>query len=313
MMRVAITGVSSYSGACIARAFAQAGYRTTGILSASRTSYGGRKRLRLESLEEFGVTLAAELPAQGGKMSAWLRRQKFELWVHHHHPMEQFRSQDYDVAAASKVALDPLLDLASAWTDAHVSAVLYSGTYFEPGEGGQSAQASGTPYARLKAQVAERLFELAEERGISRGKIVIPSPIGALENEDRLTPQLLLAALRGEPFLIRSPNSVFDNIPGEALATVYVEAAAKLLSSEEPTERIDRPSGSVVTAAEWAAWVDEHIAQRLGKKLLFRVPEPSERPAATSFQNPESERIAVDWRAVGAAYAQDFHHYYPFL
>lgn len=296
---------------CIAEAFARKGHAVTGVAQSRLSAYGGRKRLRMERAARAGVTLKGGLGAESGALAEWVRTEHVDVWVHHHHPMSRFRANDYDVESASGAALTPLPELFRALEAAQVRLVVQSGTYFEPGEGGQAPGAPSTPYAELKRTVSNNLIHLAHEHGFGICKIVIPTPGGALENEDRLTPQLLLAGLRDEPFTIAAPDSVFDTIPGEALAEIYVRAAEEWL--ELPVAAtVLRPSGWIVSAGEWAAWVHERILTPLGRRGELVLNRTSLAPRVR-FRNPESEKIPVDWPRFAASYVRDWELNYPFL
>lgn len=312
VVKVAVSGGSSYSGMCIARAFARAGWETLALLSSEASTYAGRKRLRIERLVAEGVTLVPSVGVEGGRMASWLGSQKLDVWVHHHHPMENFRSLSYDVEGASGLALGSLPELAAAWRIAGVSVVLYSGTYFECGEGGRSSAEPTTPYALLKGQTAESVFEAASQERIKVGKIVISSPTGALENEDRFTPGLLLSAIDGREFVLRSPDSVFDNIPGETLADAYVRLAADLLVGASASGVVLRPSGRNTSAAEWANWVSQNIAWPLGLVPRVVLPEPTKQAPPTCFHNPASERLDIDWTTFAEQYVAEWRRFYPF-
>lgn len=310
-MKVLVTGVSSYTGMCIAETFAREGASVTGTLTQAPDDYQGRKRKRLERATRAGVVLVPHLSAEGGELSAFAARQKADVWVHHHHPMEAFRSPAYDVSRAREVSLWPLRALADAWQHQGVRAVLLSGTYFEPGEGGQTHDETVTPYAHLKAEVGTEVFRLCRERGLPAHKVIITTPIGALENEDRLTPQMLIAATESRAFLLRSSASIFDVLPGEILAKAYVSAANEALRDPSPTWRVHRPSGWITTAGEWGAWVERYLARPLGLELKFELAEPQTKP--TAFRNPPDERVEVPWKQVAQAYVEEWKSCYPFL
>lgn len=312
-MRVVVTGASSYSGMCIAREFARRGHATEGLLAGSLESYRGRKRVRIEILRADGVELHGGVRAEDGQMAAWASTQEIDLWVHHHHPMENFRSPSYDVDDAARVAIRPLAELAVAWRMAKVRGVLCSGTYFEPGEGGRDPEEPATPYARLKNDMSSLLREEAHRQEIGVTKIVIPSPTGALENEDRLTPQLILAALGGKPFSVRSPNSIFDHIDGEILARVYADAGQDLLDHGERGLTL-RPSGWTVSTREWVEWARENIIRKLDLELEISVPPLEAQSPPTRFSNPSEEKVpSQDREEFAERYVREWRQYYPFF
>jgi nucleoside-diphosphate-sugar epimerase len=307
-MKVAISGATSYTGACIAEAFGTHGHVTTALCQAELTAYSGVKRLRLERIVRAGVELVCGLRAEDGSIADFLGSRRFDVWVHHHHAMERFRAPDYDVARARAVGIEPLDDIVDALARSGGRAVLLSGTYFEPGEGGRPSDAPSTPYAESKRELSEALAARTANAGLSFAKIVIPAPTGALENADRLTPQLITTAEKRVPFPLRSPASVMDMIPGEALAEVYVRAAREALDYALAAPRIYRPSGRVVTALDWAETVRSELLRPLSLAfaLELAIPELSEQAPPVTFRNSASEALAIDWPAFFTRYAREW-------
>lgn len=302
MARIIVTGVSSYTGACIAAALSGRGFGVVGLCRRGAAAYAGRTARRLALARSSGVELVFDVDAS--RFPEWMTQQHADVWVHHHHPMENFRSEQYDVRSAESAVLDSVPELVMALAGRGVGLVVYSSTYFEAGEGGQAPDARVTPYAALKARVHEALALATAHAGLELSRVVIPAPTGALENIDRLTPQLLLAGERRTPFVLRSPDSVMDLVPGEGLAASYVELIERGLAGEGGCTV--RPSGLVTTAAEWAAQVDERLARRLGLRLDVEVPPPAERGPAVRFENPSAERRAFDWETFFARYAAEW-------
>lgn len=311
-VRAAISGGTSYTAACIAEAFARRGHDVVALCRAEVGSYSGLRRLRLARMQAAGVTIHGGLPAESGAMADWVARAQLDVWIHHHHPMEEFRSPSYDRVHSSAQALEPLDGIFHALRTARAHAVLLSGTYFEPGEGGRPENAPCTPYAASKAELSRAVSARAAESGLSLAKIVIAAPIGALENEDRLTPQLIVAAERRTPFVVRAPDSIMDMIPGETLAEVYVEAALERLEAKDATPRVWRPSGSVVTAGEWTDRVRATILRHLGLDRALDVVVPDARQPPVRFENPSSERRPIDWDACFERYAREWKETQPF-
>jgi UDP-glucose 4-epimerase len=309
-VRAVISGGTSYTAACIAQAFARHGHDVVALCRGELGAYSGLRRLRLERMRTAGVTIHGGLDAENGAMAGWLALRRLDVWIHHHHPMEDFRAPTYDTVRARAVALDPLDGIFGALGAAGAKAVLLSGTYFEPGEGGRPASAPATPYAALKGELSAAVAARAAAAGLAFGKVVIGAPTGALENEDRLTPQLIRAAERRVPFALRAPESVMDMIPGETLAEIYVEAARERLDACSREPRVWRPSGWVVTARAWADRVRATVLRALGLELL--VPDPPNRQPPASFQNPANERVPIDWEACLDRYAREWKETQPF-
>ena len=302
MARVVVTGVSSYTGACIAAALSGRGHHVVGLCRQDAQAYAGLSARRLALARAAGVELVFEVEA--ARFPEWVLAQRMDAWVHHHHPMENFRSDRYDTRAAEVAVLESLPALMSALAARDVGLVVYSSTYFEAGEGGQAPEVQVTAYAALKARVYQALCAQCEERDLKLSRVVIPAPTGALENLDRLTPQLLLAAERETPFVLRSPDSVMDLVPGEVLADSYVELIELGLGGSAGCTL--RPSGMVVGTGAWAKRVDEQLVRRLGHHLDLQIPPPADRAPAVHFENPKAERKVIDWDAFFERYAREW-------
>src|SRR4051812_46069365 len=104
---VALSGASSFTGLCIARELHGQGWSTHALYSSARETYVGLRAARLAALDGR-AELAFGIRAEDGGMEAWIRRHRPEIWVHHHHWMEEFRSPSYDRARSDQVGLAPL-------------------------------------------------------------------------------------------------------------------------------------------------------------------------------------------------------------
>ena len=295
---VAISGASSFTALWIARALRANGWHVHALCHRHEDAYAGLRALRIGLLRECSE-VHFDLCAEDGGLARWVRRHRPDVWIHHHHWMEAFRSSDYDSARAREVGLDPLPELVAALAHERVAGVIYSGTFFEPGEGGNPPATPATPYARSKQEVWEALASQAGATGLGVSKIVIPNPIGPLENEDRLVPSLVRSSLQGAPFALGAPDSVSDYLPVDVLARVYVTTARELLAGRA---LIRRPSGLIATARDWTQTVARDLIKtRLG---LDPCPLTEASGPASSFRNPDTERESIDWERVWDDYAR---------
>ena len=296
---VAISGASSFTALWIARALQANGWRVHALCHRRRDAYTGVRALRIGLLREWSE-VHFDLRAEDGGLARWVRRHRPAVWIHHHHWMEAFRSPAYDVGQAKKVGLDPLPELVTALAHERAAGIVHSGTFFEPGEGGNPPATPSTPYARSKREVWEALAQQAGAAGLRASKVVIPNPIGPLENEDRLVPSLVRSSLQGMRFTLGAPDSVSDYLPVNVLAGVYVTTARELLAGRA---QIRRPSGLLATARDWA----HAVARDLIERRLGLEPCPlmeADEGRAASFRNPDSEREAIDWDSVWDDYAR---------
>lgn len=298
---VAVSGATSFTGAAIACAFAARGWRVAALCPRRADEYTGLRAIRLALMQGASeICVHHEIRAEDGGMVTWVREHRPTIWINHHHHMENFRSADYDTEKADRVGILPLEELTVALVESGAKGIVHSGTFFEPGEGGTSAERA-TAYGRSKQRVWEALRECAAARGLSLSKVVIPNPIGPFENADRVVPILIRAALAGEAFSIRAPEAVSDYLPGTALAERYVEVAERLLGGEA---MLARPSGMIINLARWAEVISrELIAERLKLRAPQLVVAPSGEP--TDYRNPVNEQMRIDWNSVWDHYADE--------
>lgn len=303
MKTVAITGASSFTGLWICQAFQAQGWKTHALLSLSgEKDYLGLKGMRVKSLKQ-DVPVYFGVRAENNSMVQWINQHKPSIWVHHHHWMENFRSPSYDSARALQIGLEPLSELVKTLSQSGCQGIIYSGTFFEPEEGGSDRKGAPTPYAISKKVIWEHFHELATAYQIPISKIVIPDPVGPFENSDRMIPQLLKSSQNNSTFLLRSPNSAGDHIPVKILSESYVKCAEKLLLKEA---LIYRPSGWTVSNLDWVSVVNhELIVKRLGlPHCQIAFPSAKDKPVPLVFMsNQEGDLQTPDWRQFWDEYA----------
>jgi len=301
---VAVSAASSFTGLWIARAFEAAGWRVHALLTRPADAYTGltaQRVARLPASETVGT-------AESGALAAWIRANRPTIWVHHHHFMEAFRAPNYDGTRADAVGLAPLPGLLDALRESGCAGIVHSGTFFEPGEAGNipDGKRRATPYGESKLRVWEALAKAAPARCLRLAKMVIPNPIGPLENADRLIPVMIAKTRAGEPLEIRRPDAVSDYLPADTLGRRYVAAAERLLAGE--TGFALRPSGMVADVPTFVDTVQrELIVKRLGIPAVPPriVPAADDGTAFVSFRNPAAEAEIVDWPAFWDWYARE--------
>ena len=301
MTSVCITGVTSFTGCWIARHFAEHGWTTFGFCSKPQGRYEGLQQKRLSMIEN-SVEIHFSLPAEGDALKDWIQHHKPDCWIHHHHYMSNYRSNDYDWNEFERTCLLPLEGLVAELATNGCRGIIYSGTFFEPSEGG-SDRPTPTLYGQSKWVVWQKLQHLCHERKLLLSKVVIPDPVGPLENQDRLIPTLIDKARRGELFELRQPMAIGDHLPVFELATVYHELGKTLLAGNG---RIVRPSGWRGTNHDWIAVINsELIVSRLGfRRVDINAIGGTAQDVVAGYENPISEAIAIDWRRLWDRYQQ---------
>jgi UDP-glucose 4-epimerase len=245
--KVAITGATSATALWIARAFSLKGWNTLALCSRAEESYSGIKKERLKWLKTQ-AQVSFDVRAETDGFADWIKINKPAIWVHHHHLVENYKGSDYDYTRSRKEGVAPLIKLVEALKENNCRGIILTGSYFEPGEKG----ANNTPYGKSKAEVSKALESLTSALKIRFSKIVIPDPVGPLENEERFLPQFLKAIRENRGFNLTTPDLIADHISMEELGKIYEEAGRDLLVSKG---KVSRPSGWVGTYRDWADFI----------------------------------------------------------
>ena len=235
--KVAITGATSATAMWMARVFFENGIRTHALCSQQESFYSGLKKERLQWLKTI-AHVHFDLRAERNDLSSWIRENKPSIWIHHHHLMKDYKSQNYNYEEALKEGIEPLDSIFKSLQPS-CQGIIYTGSYFESGEGGKEAQPA-SPYGQSKTVVGEELKSRAKTLSLPFSKIILPDCVGPLENSERFIPKLLQAALAGETFQLFAPKQIADHLPLEAVGRVYFEEATNLLNQVEKTRK---PSG----------------------------------------------------------------------
>lgn len=260
-MKVLLTGVSSFTGAHIARALKDAGHQVWGVLTGARQDPESRApSLRETRLQFSGVEHWVENAAFGNEaFLGAIQEVSPEIIINHGADIKGYRLPSFDVSrsvASSTFGAKDVFDLAHR---VGVRRFIHSGTVFEP----HDQLLAKSVYGESKSQVAQLLSREAERVKLPFSKIFIPNPIGALENEDRLIPVFVSKWKNGETPHLGPAVAVSDHIPAEWLAQFYVQEVER----EESSPLVLRQP----TAFRWSnqELVDRFVseAQNFGVKL----------------------------------------------
>lgn len=305
--RPTLAGAASFTGMAILERLHARGWKPIGLTSASLNEATGLKKWRLERLKSKGIDVVSGIRAEDGSMAQWVRNHRPKYWIHHFHHMEAFRSPEYDVKKSLEVGLDPLELLVRQLAEGGCRGVIHSGSYFEPGEGSQSISAKVTPYAETKRQIWLTLKELVDRSRIPLAKVVIPNPIGAGENLDRLIPLMIKKAVAGGELELKTPHGTADNLPVTLLAEVYEMAIQDFASAGEEASLLPvfyRPSVGAMTQVEFAQMINRDLVQKclgLAEVKISLVAQDS--TPAFPYSNASELRMRVQWEQFWKDYA----------
>ena len=301
MLRVIITGVSSFTGAWIAAELARDGHRVTGTLQRSRAEYPDLETRRLAMAQAHGVELAEHI-SYGSASFAELLDRGCDVLCYHGADVRDYRSPDFDVPRAVAANLAGFAETCRRAVAAGTGRLIYTGSVGEPGEGGGTEPDRAiSPYGLSKGLTWQAIERETGRAGLQLGKFVVPNPFGMLEQE-RFCTYLVRSWSRGEVPEVRTPDYVRDNIPIDKLARAYADFVAR------PDLERWAPSGYVGTQGEFTA----RFAREIGARLP--LPTPFALATQTDFSEPMI-RINADpqvsawdetgfWDALAADYAE---------
>ena len=295
-MHVAITGGSSLTGSRIASFFHEKGYEVSALFT--RVSLAEYSPLQKKRIEPLSCGLHFGIRAEDSSCAEWIRGHCPDLWIHHHHYMDNFRSKSYDYHEFNMICIEPLERILDALSASGCKRVIHSGTYFE--EPRHEKIQEFFPYVVGKLQVWAQLLQLCTEREINLGKIVIPNVVDPLENRDRALPTFFSHVLEGREFQVLAPANVIDSLPAEGLARAYFNMARQLLQEKVA---IARPSGWKGNMGDWLQFANTEIGKRINRSLI-RIDGPLRQTEVTSYFNTEDTDI--NWNNFWDQYVAEF-------
>ena len=298
-MRIALTGVSSFTGFHIASALRSAGHEVLGILTRSPEAYAVpllQARLGLSNIKQ--EMLFYEAPFGSANFLSAIKNFTPQVFINHGAEIKGYRSPDFDAVAASMVSLLNADKVIQVLAKADCARVVHSGTVFEPIDG----IAALSPYGQSKFMVSERLYELCESVGLSFSKVYIPNPIGSFENEDRLIPIFVKQWRAGAVPHLSTPKIVWDHLPAPWLAKVYLDES----ELDEGTKKLSirRPSAFKIELGQFVERFVQHsqnlglkreLSFTVGESLAAPVPRLNTEPCAELCSDVAVNQFYSDW------------------
>jgi UDP-glucose 4-epimerase len=283
-MRVLLTGASSFSGMWIAQALAAAGHQVTAV------ARGGAYADPLRQARMDKVAAVAEIvtdaPFGSDPFLALLRDQRFDVIGLHGAEVGDYKSPDYDMAAA---VASNTLNAEAVFAAADGARIVLTGTVFEPDEGqGTMPLVSFSPYGTAKALTGARMQATAKAAGLPVSKFVIPNPFGPWE-ERKFQRLVMTRWSKGEPVHIDQALYVRDNIPVDLLALAYTATC------EGAFDAYCAPSCYAEPVGAFFERMAREVRARTGWDCPLTLAE------AQAFKEPENRtnRTALDTAALG--------------
>ena len=307
-MRILFTGASSFTGYWFVRELATAGHEVVATFRRSPESYPDEiRRQRVAGLVglckpvvgcAFGDEAFLKLIANDGP---------WDMLCHHAAEVTNYKSPDFDVAAAVANNTRNLPTVLDRLIAAECRRVLLTGTVFEQNEGcGSEGLPAFSPYGLSKGLTAEVFRYWCGVRGMRLGKFVIPNPFGPYE-EPRFTAYLVRNWKQGKTPAVNTPVYVRDNIHVSLLAKAYVRFAEQL--GCQPGFERSGPSQYVESQGAFAQRFAAEMRPRLGLACeleLKRQSEFTEPRIRLNTDVPDSARLgwneAAAWDDVAQYY-----------
>jgi nucleoside-diphosphate-sugar epimerase len=298
-VKILFTGASSFTGHWFARELAAAGHAVTATFRKRAADYPDAvRRRRVERVVEvctpvvgpsFGDDAFLALVKQGG----------FDLLAHHAADVTNYKSPDFDAAAALANNVRRLDAVLVAFLAGGGRRVLLTGSVFESGEGrGSQGLPDFSPYGLSKNMTAQAFRFYCGRAGVHLGKFVIPNPFGPWE-EPRFTMYLMKEWLAGRKANCASPDYVRDNIHVTLLAKAYVRFAAQLPATPGFTKT--NPSGYAENQGKFTLRVAEAMRPRLKLPCAVDLAEQREFPEPRERVNTDPvDGKALEWSEAAA-------------
>ena len=288
-MRIILTGASSFTGFWFAKTLAAAGHEVVAALAGEGAAgYAGVRASRLALLAEGCRTVFAA-PFGSDEFLRLLREAgPFDRLCHHWAEVREYRSPDFDVAAALAANTRRLVPVLRAAKEGGCAAFVLTDSVFEDEEGiGNPPIAPFSPYGLSKGLTRRLVEYYCGREGMPLDRFVIANPFGPYE-EPRFTDYLMRTWLKGEGARVATPRYLRDNVPVDLLAKAY----AGFVAGGAGGRRLG-PSCYAETQGAFALRVAREVRARLGLACGLDFAEQ------TAFPEPEI-RINTDFVDGGA-------------
>lgn len=273
-MRILLTGASSFTGLWFAQHLAAAGHEVIATLRRPAQEYSGLRRERIELLRKAGELWEGCEFGSEPFLAMLAKRRGIEVLCHHAATVENYRSPEFDIAAAFAANTRRGREVLRCLADSGGKAVVITGSVFEADEGaGTEPRRAFSPYGVSKAVTAQFFRYWCDALGLPLGKFVIPNPFGPYE-EPRFCAYLVQSWSRGETPVVKTPSYVRDNIHVDLLASAYAAFVERVAGASGLSR--ESPSGYVESQGAFAVRFGKEIGVRLGLPCPVGIAEQTD-------------------------------------
>jgi UDP-glucose 4-epimerase len=289
-MKILFTGASSFTGFWFVKTLATAGHEIICPVTGELDSYTDVRKQRVEKLKPL-CKLVSGSPFGSENFLKIAGAEKFDLLCHHAADVRNYKSEDFDTAAALQ---NNTLNLRTVLQTLKCPVVL-TGSVFENDEGtGTEPLVAFSPYGLSKALTFQYFRYHCRKAGLPLGKFVIPNPFGQLE-EPRFTAHLMRTWKQGKLAEVKTPDYVRDNIHVDLLAMAYAKFADRVASTKEPLLKTN-PSGYAGSQGEFAQRVAREVKARTGWACELKLSQQTDFNEPLNRVNTEpAVKVASNW------------------
>jgi UDP-glucose 4-epimerase len=273
-MHILFTGASSFSGMWFVKELAAAGHTVTATFRSPLHAYQDLRRQRIEQILDCCIPIFDCLFGEERFLKTIEQQKHWDLFCHHAADVMNYKSSDFDVAAALTNNTKNIKNVLSQLKARHCDRIILTGSVFEQNEGAGSDHLKAvSPYGLSKGLTTETFSFYANLMGMRLGKFVIPNPFGPYE-EARFTAYLIQSWILEKTAIINTPHYVRDNIHISLLAKSYAQFAASL-SPTPGFEKIN-PSGYVESQGAFTQRFADEMRIRLSLPCSFELKPQSD-------------------------------------
>jgi UDP-glucose 4-epimerase len=292
-MRALLTGASSFSGYWFAAKLRAAGFTVVAPLRGSLPAYTAVRGERVRKLAEV-AEVVGDCPFGSPIFLELIAAQEFDILCHHAARVVDYRSLDFDIAAALAENTNNLPTILERMQAKGLKAVVFTGSVFEANEGaGNEPMRAFSPYGLSKGLTAAVVHHWCTHYKVPFGKFLIANPFGPFE-EPRFCAYLIKTWRAGQVAEVRTPIYLRDNIHVDLLALAYARFVKQTLESA----RSDRfgPMGYAETQGAFAERYAQAMRPRLGLDCAVSILEQTDfsEPLARINTHP-IDAAALGW------------------
>jgi nucleoside-diphosphate-sugar epimerase len=305
-MRILFTGASSFTGSWIVKALLAQGHGIVAPMRRARADYDPLRRARM-ALIGPALEVVEHCPFGTPQFIALLERGPFDLLCHHGAQVDNYKADDFDVAAAVR---DNALNLPAVLRAGQRNpdfAVLLTGSVFEQNEGeGTEPRLAVSPYGLSKGMTADAFRYWCHRLGVKLAKFVVPNPFGPYE-EPRFCDHLMRCWSAGQTAEVKTPDYTRDNIHVSLLAAAYADMVGRI--GALPAFARLAPTLYAESQGAFAQRFAREIGGRLGLACPLQLTAQAEFPepkARINTDRLDTARLGWDesqaWDALAAYY-----------